>query len=72
MDIQRAVENNQPAMPEMMAEIAEKEIEEVEQAIKKKHQKSWAEDMVEEDDNEKDDDYDNFVSFFNTLCNLFL
>ena len=57
----------------MIAEIVEKEIEEVEQVAKKKYQKSRAKNMIEEDDDDKkDDDYDNFVSFFNTLCNLFL
>jgi len=52
----------------MMAEIAEKEIKETEEAANKKCQKSRANTIEEE---EKDDDYDNFVSFFNTLCNLF-
>ena len=63
----------------MMAEIAKKEIEEVEQAANKKCQKLRAEivtgkeDIVTiEDEDEDDDDYDNFVSFFNILCNLFL
>lgn len=78
-DIQRAVENNEPATQEMMAEIAKKEIEEAEQAANKKCQKLRTEivgdkediNTIEEEDDD-DDDYDNFVSFFNTLCNLFL